>query len=78
MTFPDETMSAQLYLGCDWPTALALGPRRFGSVARALRFAFEHAAPVSLRGARLMVADRSFAGEDLARLNSLRTARPTT
>ncbi|RYE85691.1 MAG: hypothetical protein EOP19_08835 [Hyphomicrobiales bacterium] len=76
MTYPDETTSAQLYLGRDWPTALALGPRRFRSATRALRFAFEHAAPVSLRGARLLIAGRAFAGEDLARLNRLRIAQP--
>ncbi len=78
MTFPDDATSAQLYLGRDWPTAQLLGPRRFSSVAKALRFAFEHAAPISLRGARLLVAGRVFAGDDLARLNSLRIAPSTT
>lgn len=72
MTFHDDATSAQLYLGRDWQTAQSLGPRRFSSVAKALRFAFEHAAPVSLRGARLLVAGRTFLGDDLARLNSLR------
>jgi hypothetical protein len=72
----DDATSAQLYLGRDWPTALSLGPRRFSSVSRALRFAFEHAAPVSLRGAQLLVAGQRFAGDDLARLNSLRTRTP--
>lgn len=76
LTYPDDTTSAQLYLGGDWQTALALGPRRFRSATHALRFAFEHAAPVSLRGAKLLVAGRAFAGEDLARLNSLRIAQP--
>ncbi len=62
----------------DWPTAQLLGPRRFSSVAKALHFAFEHAAPISLRGARLLVAGRVFAGDDLVRLNSLRIAPFTT
>jgi hypothetical protein len=76
MTIPDDTSTAQLYLGRDWPTASALGPRRFRNARQALRFAFEHAAPVSLRGARLLVAGRSFAGDDLASLNRLRLAQP--
>ena len=78
MTSSDDTTSAQLYLGRDWHTALSLGPRRFSCAAKALRFAFEHAAPVSLRGARLLVAGRIFAGDDLARLNSLRLAPSNT
>lgn len=73
-----DVTSAQLYLGRDWPTALSLGPRRFSSAAKALCFAFEHAAPVSLRGARLLVAGRIFAGDDLTRLNSQRIAHSTT
>ena len=76
MTYLDDATSAQLYLGSDWQTAAAHGPRHFRSVRKALRFAFEHAAPVSLRGARLLVAGRSFAGDDLARLNRLRVAHP--
>ena len=77
MKFSDDATSAQLYLGRDWQTAQLLGPRRFTSVAKALRFAFEHAAPVSLRGARLLVAGRTFAGDDLARLNGLRLTSST-
>jgi hypothetical protein len=77
MTIFDDANGAQLYLGRDWQTAQLLGPRRFASVAKALRFAFEHAAPVSLRGARLLVAGRTFAGHELARLNSLRLAPST-
>lgn len=76
MTFLDDPTSAQLYLGRDWPTAQSLGPRRFRTAAKALCFAFEHAAPVSLRGARLLVGGRVFSGDDLARLNSLRIAHP--
>jgi len=78
MTSSKDATSAQLYLGRDWPTALSLGPRRFSSAAKALCFAFEHAAPVSLRGARLLVAGRTFTGDDLARLNSQRIALSTT
>jgi len=74
MTFSADATSAQLYLGRDWQTALSLGPRRFSSVAKALRFAFEHAAPISLRGARLLVGESTFTGDDLTRLNSLRVA----
>jgi hypothetical protein len=44
-----------LFLGSDNATARALGPRRFHTVAKAIRFAMEHAAPVSLRGAMLQV-----------------------
>lgn len=75
MTYPNDATGAELYLGRDWQTARLLGPRRFRSVSNALRFAFEQAAPVSLRGARLTVADRSFTGADLARLNQLRLER---
>ncbi len=45
----------ELFLGSDAATALAQGARRFRSAARAVRFAMEHAAPVSLRGARLEI-----------------------
>lgn len=68
MTHSDYLAHADLYLGRDWATAAAQGPRGFRSVARALRFAFEHAAPVSLRGARLTVGAKSFSGEQLAAL----------
>lgn len=68
MTHSDYLAQADLYLGRDWATATAQGPRGFRSVAAALRFAFEHAAPVSLRGARLKVGAKSFTGEQLAAL----------
>jgi hypothetical protein len=71
MTFLDQH-GAQLYLGRDWATASELGPRSFSSVRKALRFAFEHAAPVSLRGARLLIDDRTYAGTELSELNRLR------
>lgn len=44
-----------LYLGCDRETALSLGPKYFRTAAKAIRFAMEQAAPVSLRGALLRV-----------------------
>ncbi|HZY50025.1 MAG TPA: hypothetical protein VFE64_09630 [Devosia sp.] len=68
MTHSDYLAQADLYLGRDWASAAAQGPRGFRSAARALRFAFEHAAPVSLRGARLTVGAKSFSGEQLAAL----------
>ena len=59
---------AELYLGRDWDAATAQGPRDFRVAAHALRFAFEEAAPVSLRGARLRVGSHLFSGPDLERL----------
>lgn len=50
---------AELFLGSDKATALSLGARRFGSASKAIRFAMEHAAPVSLHGAMLRVGDRT-------------------
>ncbi|MFC3705563.1 hypothetical protein ACFOOL_12420 [Devosia honganensis] len=44
-----------LFLGSDIATAQAQGPRRFRSAAKAVRFAMEHAAPVSLHGAMLRI-----------------------
>ncbi|WIY51820.1 hypothetical protein O9Z70_10015 [Devosia sp. YIM 151766] len=49
---------ADLFLGSDAATAFAQGPRHFRSAAKAVRFAMEHAAPVSLRGAMLKIGDR--------------------
>lgn len=59
---------AELYLGRDWDAATAQGPRGFRIAAHALRFAFEEAAPVSLRGARLYVGDHLFVGPELEHL----------
>ena len=64
MTFIDFDAPAELFLGSDRQTAADQGPRAFRTAAQALRFAFEEAAPVSLRGAQLIVGGRSFsAGE---------------
>jgi hypothetical protein len=60
MTHHDYTAPAELYLGCDPSTAAAHGPRGFTSAAKALRFAIEEAAPVSLHGARLKVGARTY------------------
>jgi len=68
----DYLARAELFLGSDWDTATSLGSRGFRRAANALRFAFEHAAPVSLRGARLRVGERQFAGRALKRLYTSR------
>lgn len=59
---------AELFLGSDWNTATSSGSRSFRNVANALRFAFEEAAPVSLRGARIRIGERQFAGNQLRAL----------
>jgi hypothetical protein len=61
MTNQDYFSAAELYLGSNRQAANAQGPRIFRSIAAALRFALEEAAPVSLRGARLKVGRRTFA-----------------
>jgi hypothetical protein len=68
MTHQDYLAAAELYLGSDWKSAAAHGSRKFSSAAKALRFAIEEAAPVSLRGARLTINDRSFARADMLAL----------
>jgi hypothetical protein len=68
MTHQDYQTAAELYLGSDRASAAAQGPRKFNSAAKALRFAIEEAAPVSLRGARLNVGERSFGRADILAL----------
>lgn len=68
MTSPNYHARAELFLGSDRPTAIAQGGRSFATAAQALRFAFEEAAPVSLRGAMLKVGGTTYAGADLAAL----------
>ena len=68
MTHHDYTARAELYLGRDPRSAAALGPRGFTSAAKALRFAIEEAAPVSLRGARLDVGTRTYSGDAMLAL----------
>ena len=68
MTHQDYLAAAELYLGSDRQNAVTQGPRSFSSAAKALRFAIEEAAPVSLRGARLLIGDRIFAKADMLAL----------
>ena len=58
-----------LFLGSDRATASALGARRFPRAAKAVRFAMEHAAPVSLRGARLDVGGVTLGPRQIRRLH---------
>ncbi|WP_421953164.1 hypothetical protein [Pelagibacterium sp.] len=66
----DFNAEASLYLGRDWRTALEQGSRRFPSAAKAIRFALEEVPPVSLHGARMIVAGRSYSSRDLQKLYS--------
>lgn len=68
MTSIEMNARAALYLGSDWRNAKQEGARVFPTAAQAVRFAMEEAAPVSLRGARMVVGDRSYAGNDIAAL----------
>lgn len=68
MNYPDFQAPAELYLGRDWPTAAAQGSRIFSTAAKAIRFAIEEAAPVSLHGSRLLIGTTSFSGDELVRL----------
>ena len=68
MTKIDMNAPAALYLGSDWDNARAQGARAFPSAANAIRFAMEQAAPVSLRGALMIVQDRQFDGDAIAHL----------
>lgn len=68
MTNHDYMAHAELYLGSDWQSATAHGPRDFKSAAKALRFAIEEAAPVSLRGARLKVGSRTYSRDGMLSL----------
>lgn len=68
MTLIDYNARAELYLGSDCDTALEQGPRTFRTVAQALRFAFEEAAPVSLRGASLQIDGRIHSAQELSQL----------
>ena len=72
MTNQDYLAAAELYLGSDRQSAAAHGPRAFGSAAKALRFAIEEAAPVSLRGARLTIGRKTFARADMLALYNSR------
>ncbi len=69
MTEIDYRTPAALYLGRDWANAVAQGARDFPSVAHALQFALEEAAPVSLHGAMLVVGGRTFSATDMKRFH---------
>ena len=56
---------AELFLGSDWHAAAAQGPRAFRTAAQALRFAHEEAAPVSLKGASLVVGDKTYSNDEM-------------
>ena len=60
----------ELFLGSDPETARALGARRFAHAAKAVRFAMEHAAPVSLRGAQLLVGTMTLGPRQIRRLHA--------
>jgi hypothetical protein len=68
MTSLNFQAPAELYLGSAWSTARAQGPRAFATAAKAIRFALEEAAPVSLRGARLQLEGRTYSGEEMRSL----------
>jgi|SRR5687767_13692130 hypothetical protein len=65
MTHFDFRAPAELYLGSDWHAAAEQGPRTFPSAAKALRFALEEAAPVSLKGASLQVGDKRHTNDEM-------------
>ena len=65
MTYLDYQARAELYLGRDRQSAAAQGSRRFSTAAKAIRFAIEEAAPVSLHGAWLQTSSAVFSGDEL-------------
>lgn len=69
MTFDILNAPGELFLGSDSATARAQGARRFGSTAKAVRFAMEQAAPVSLRGAMLRVGNLTLGSRQIRRLH---------
>ena len=63
------TAPGELFLGSDTATAVAQGARHFGSAAKAIRFAMEQAAPVSLHGAMLRVDGHTLGARQIRRLH---------
>jgi hypothetical protein len=59
----------ELFLGSDAATALAQGARRFSSGAKAVRFAMEQAAPVSLHGALLKIGGQTLGPDQIRTLH---------
>ena len=68
MTNIEMNARVALYLGSDWRSAKQEGAREFPTAAKAVRFAMEEAAPVSLKGALMIVGGQSFAGNDIAEM----------
>lgn len=69
----------ELFLGSDRATAIAQGPRPFRSSAKAISFAMEQAAPVSLRGAMLRIDGQTFEKKQIIGLyNALKQASVRT
>jgi hypothetical protein len=60
----------ELFLGSDAKTAQASGARQFRSAAKAVRFAMEQAAPVSLRGALLRIGAMTLGPRQIRRLHA--------
>ncbi|KFL29077.1 hypothetical protein JP75_24145 [Devosia riboflavina] len=60
---------SELFLGSDVATALAQGARRFSSAAKAVRFAMEQAAPVSLHGAMLKIDGQTLGPDQIRSLH---------
>jgi hypothetical protein len=69
MTHLNYLAPAELYLGTTAAAASEQGPRAFRTAAHAIRFAVEHAAPVSLHGARLVTPAGIFSGAELKTLH---------
>jgi hypothetical protein len=67
---------AELFLGSSITTARELGPRHFRSADKAIRFAMEQAAPVSLRGASLRIGGRTLGPRQIRALHRQMTPRP--
>lgn len=63
-------LPGDLFLGSDAHTAFAQGARRFSSAAKAVRFAMEQAAPVSLRGALLRINGETLGPDQIRTLHS--------
>jgi hypothetical protein len=69
MTIQILNTPGELYLGSNPETAMAQGARRFSTAAKAVRFAMEHAAPVSLNGASLQIEDMTFGPRQIKSLH---------
>lgn len=64
----DYSAQADLFLGSTTQNAVAAGSRHFSTAASAIRFAIEHAAPVSMRGAALVTNGRTLRGRQILAL----------